>query len=204
MLKQDLVLIGNGMAGVRTLEEILKLDPERYNITVFGEEPYGNYNRMMLSPVLASEKTIAEIMLNDEQWYVDNNITLHKGKKIDAIDRAKQIVTASDGTQAHYDRLILATGSMPFMLPLPGADKEGVIAFRDIKDVDTMLDATKKFPKAVVIGGGLLGLEAAYGLMKQGMEVTVVHLGATLMDRQLDTNASQLLQKCNIAVLPMV
>ncbi len=195
MLKQDLVLIGNGMAGVRTLEEILKLDPERYNITVFGEEPYGNYNRMMLSPVLASEKTIAEIMLNDEQWYVDNNITLHKGKKIDAIDRAKQIVTASDGTQAHYDRLILATGSMPFMLPLPGADKEGVIAFRDIKDVDTMLDATKSYPKAVVIGGGLLGLEAAYGLMKQGMEVTVVHLGATLMDRQLDTNASQLLQK---------
>ena len=195
MLKQDLVLIGNGMAGVRTLEEILKLDPERYNITVFGEEPYGNYNRMMLSPVLASEKTIAEIMLNDEQWYVDNNITLHKGKKIDAIDRAKQIVTASDGTQAHYDRLILATGSMPFMLPLPGADKEGVIAFRDIKDVDTMLDATKSYPKAVVIGGGLLGLEAAYGLIKQGMEVTVVHLGATLMDRQLDTNASQLLQK---------
>ena len=195
MLKQDLVLIGNGMAGVRTLEEILKLDPERYNITVFGEEPYGNYNRMMLSPVLASEKTIAEIMLNDEQWYVDNGITLHKGKKIDAIDRAKQIVTASDGTQAHYDRLILATGSMPFMLPLPGADKEGVIAFRDIKDVDTMLDATKSYPKAVVIGGGLLGLEAAYGLMKQGMEVTVVHLGATLMDRQLDTNASQLLQK---------
>ena len=118
-----------------------------------------------------------------------------RAKKIDAIDRAKQIVTASDGTQAHYDRLILATGSMPFMLPLPGADKEGVIAFRDIKDVDTMLDATKSYPKAVVIGGGLLGLEAAYGLMKQGMEVTVVHLGATLMDRQLDTNASQLLQK---------
>ena len=195
MLKQDLVLIGNGMAGVRTLEEILKLDADRYNITVFGEEPYGNYNRMMLSPVLASEKTIAEIMLNDEQWYVDNNITLHKGKKIDAIDRAKQMVTASDGTQAHYDRLILATGSMPFMLPLPGADKEGVIAFRDINDVDTMLDATKNYPKAVIIGGGLLGLEAAYGLMKQGMEVTVVHLGATLMDRQLDTNASQLLQK---------
>ncbi|CAA6820415.1 MAG: Nitrite reductase [NAD(P)H] large subunit (EC, partial [uncultured Thiotrichaceae bacterium] len=195
MLKQNLVLIGNGMAGVRTLEEVLKLDADRFNITVFGEEPYGNYNRIMLSPVLAKEKTIDEIMLNDEQWYVDNGITLNKGKKIETIDRAKQRVIAADGTEVAYDRLIIATGSVPFMLPLPGADKQGVISFRDIHDVNTMLDATQKYKKAVVIGGGLLGLEAANGLMKQGMDVSVVHLSATLMDRQLDKPASKMLQK---------
>lgn len=195
MPKQNLVLVGNGMAGVRTLEEVLKLDRERFNITVFGEEPHGNYNRIMLSPVLANEKTIDDIMLNDEQWYRDNGITLHKGKKVETIDRARQVVIASDGTMAHYDRLIMATGSQPFMLPLPGADKEGVIAFRDIKDVNTMLEATQNYRRAVVIGGGLLGLEAANGLMKQGMQVTVVHLGGTLMDRQLDTAAGHLLQE---------
>ena len=195
MLKENLVLIGNGMAGVRTLEELLKLEPERYNITVFGEEPYGNYNRIMLSPVLASEKTIDEIMLNDEQWYIDNEITLHKGKKVEKIDRAKQLVIAEDGTSAHYDRLIIATGSLPFLLPLPGADKEGVIGFRDIKDVDTMLDTSRQYKKAVVIGGGLLGLEAANGLMKQGMDVTVVHIHDTLMERQLDRPAAKMLQQ---------
>ena len=195
MPKQNLVLIGNGMAGVRTLEEVLKLDAERFNITVFGEEPYGNYNRIMLSPVLAKEKTVEEIMLNDEQWYLDNDITLHKGKKVESIDRVKQLVTATDGTQAPYDRLIIATGSTPFILPLPGADKEGVIGFRDIKDVDTMLDATQHYKKAVVIGGGLLGLEAANGLMQQGMDVTVVHLHDTLMERQLDTPAGKMLQQ---------
>ncbi len=195
MRKQNLVLIGNGMAGVRALEELLKLDTERYDITVFGEEPYGNYNRIMLSPVLAREKTIEQIMLNSEQWYVDNGITLHKGKKVERIERGKQRVVAADGTVAHYDRLIIATGSVPFMLPLPGADKAGVIGFRDIKDVDAMLAASQTGSKAVVIGGGLLGLEAANGLMKQGMAVTVVHLGDSLMERQLDQPAGQLLQK---------
>lgn len=193
-MKQNLVLIGNGMAGVKVLEELLKLDTDMYNITVFGEEPYGNYNRIMLSPVLASEKTIDEIMLNDEQWYIDNNITLHKGKKITEIDRAGQKVIADDGTTEAYDRLIIATGSLPFMLPLPGADKEGVIGFRDINDVDTMLDATQTYKKAVVIGGGLLGLEAANGLMKQGMDVTVIHLLDTLMERQLDKPAGAMLK----------
>ncbi len=125
MLKENLVLIGNGMAGVRTLEELLKLAPDQYNITVFGEEPYGNYNRIMLSPVLASEKTIEQIMLNDESWYTDNGITLHKGKKVEEINRARREVIATDGTVAHYDRLIIATGSVPFMLPIPGADKAG-------------------------------------------------------------------------------
>ncbi|MBJ6608915.1 MAG: NAD(P)/FAD-dependent oxidoreductase [Candidatus Thiothrix moscowensis] len=195
MLKENLVLIGNGMAGVRTLEELLKLAPDHYNITVFGEEPYGNYNRIMLSPVLASEKTIEQIMLNDDAWYAANGITLHKGKKVEEINRARREVIATDGTVAHYDRLIIATGSVPFMLPLPGADKEGVIGFRDIKDVDTMLDVARKHQHAVVIGGGLLGLEAANGLMKQGMDVTVVHLLDTLMERQLDKPAAQMLQK---------
>ena len=194
-MKENLVLIGNGMAGVRTLEELLKLAPDKYNITVFGEEPYGNYNRIMLSPVLASEKTVDEIMLNDEQWYRDNGIALLKGIKAEEIDRAKREVVGSDGTRVPYDRLILATGSTSFMLPLPGADKQGVIGFRDIADVDTMLEAAGSYRKAVVIGGGLLGLEAANGLMKQGMDVTVVHLMDSLMERQLDKPAAKMLQE---------
>ena len=193
-MKEQLVLVGNGMAGVRTLEELLKIAPDKYDITVFGSEPYGNYNRIMLSPVLAGEKTIDDIMLNDEQWYIDNGITLHKGKPVAEIDRINKKVIAEDGTAANYDRLLLATGSNPFMIPVPGKDKDGVIAFRDIHDVDTMLQASKEHKKAVVIGGGLLGLEAANGLMKQGMDVTVVHLLDSLMERQLDKPASALLK----------
>ncbi|MEE9493730.1 MAG: nitrite reductase large subunit NirB [Gammaproteobacteria bacterium] len=193
-MKEKLILIGNGMAGVRTLEELLKLAPDQYDITVFGEEPYGNYNRIMLSPVLAGEKTIDDIMLNDLQWYKDNDISLHTGKKITAIDRASRTVVADDGTTEIYDRLLIATGSQPFMIPVPGKDKTGVIAFRDIKDVDAMLAASRDYKKAVVIGGGLLGLEAANGLMKQGMDVTVVHILDSLMERQLDPAASALLK----------
>ncbi len=195
MRKENLVLIGNGMAGVRTLEELLKLAPDAYQITVFGEEPHGNYNRIMLSPVLASEKTVAQIMLNDEDWYAANGISLHKGNKVTQINRARREVIAADGTVAPYDRLILATGSLPFLLPLPGVDKQGVIGFRDIQDVDTMLAAARQYRTAVVIGGGLLGLEAANGLLKQGMDVTVVHLLDTLMERQLDKPAAQMLQQ---------
>ncbi|MGB5306611.1 MAG: FAD-dependent oxidoreductase, partial [Gammaproteobacteria bacterium] len=193
-MKQKLVLVGNGMAGVRTLEELLKIAPEHYDITVFGAEPYGNYNRIMLSPLLAGEKTVADIMLNDEQWYIDNGISLYTGKQVTRIDRARRRVIAEDGTSADYDRLLIATGSNPFMIPVPGRDKDGVIAFRDINDVDTMLAAAHDYKKAVVIGGGLLGLEAANGLMKQGMEVTVVHLLDSLMERQLDKPASSLLK----------
>lgn len=195
MLKQQLVLIGNGMAGVRTLEELLKLAPEHYQITVFGEEPYGNYNRIMLSPVLASEKTIEQIMLNDDDWYAANHITLHKGKRVEQINRARRQVIATDGTIAHYDRLIIATGSNPFILPIPGANKPGVLGFRDIHDVHQMLEASSQYKKALVIGGGLLGLEAANGLLKQGMDVSVVHINDTLMERQLDKPAAKLLQQ---------
>ncbi len=194
-MKQKLVMIGNGMAGVRTLEEIIKNEPDLYDITVFGSEPYGNYNRIMLSPVLAGDKTIDEIMLNDVQWYADNGITLHSGKTITEINRAARKVIADDGSEAAYDRLLIATGSMPFIIPVPGHDLPGVIGFRDIADVDTMIDTAKTKKKAVVIGGGLLGLEAANGLMIQGMDVTVVHLLDSLMERQLDKPASALLKK---------
>lgn len=194
-MKEKLVLIGNGMAGMRAVEELLDIAPEMYDITVFGAEPYGNYNRILLSPVLAGEKTIDDIMLNDEQWYADKGITLHKGKRVTTVDRRKRQVVAEDGTTEEYDRLLLATGSNPFMIPVPGHDLPGVISFRDIYDVDAMLDASKKHKHAVVIGGGLLGLEAANGLMLQGMHVTVVHLGDTLMDRQMDTVSGGMLKK---------
>lgn len=193
-MKQRLVMIGNGMAGVRTLEELLKLAPELYDITVFGNEPYGNYNRIMLSPLLAKEKDLPDIMLNDLDWYKDNQIHLHAGKQVVQIDRVHKRVIADDGTTAEYDRLLIASGSDPFLIPVPGADLPGVITFRDIADVNTMLAASREYKNAVVIGGGLLGLEAANGLMKHGMNVTVVHLLDSLMERQLDKPASTLLK----------
>jgi len=193
--KLRLVCVGNGMAGMRTLEELLKLAPDLYDITVFGAEPHPNYNRILLSPVLAGEQTLQEIVLNDLDWYQQNGITLHLGKRITAIDRVKRIVRADDGTEAPYDRLLLATGSNPVMLPIPGMTLPGVLTYRDIADTEGMIAATAHYKKAVVIGGGLLGLEAANGLKQRGMEVTVVHLGEWLMERQLDHTASGLLQK---------
>ena len=196
-MKERLVLIGNGMAGMRTIEELQKVAPQMYDITVFGAEPHGNYNRIMLSPVLAGEKTIPEIMINDLDWYEQNGVTLHAGKdkEIVEINRGRREVRAADGTTVKYDRLLIATGSNPFILPLPGNDLPGVIGFRDIKDVDAMLHAAKTGKHAVVIGGGLLGLEAANGLMKQGLQVTVVHVLDTLMERQLDPFAADMLRK---------
>jgi len=194
-MKKKLVVIGNGMAGMRTVEELLKLDPDLYDTTVFGAEPHGNYNRILLSPVLAGEKTIDEIMLNDRDWYGENEITLHAGKEVVKIDRVNRKVIAEDGTFADYDRVLLATGSLPILLPFPGADLPGVVTFRDIHDVDVMLDAAQGGGRAIVIGGGLLGLEAANGLLKQGMDVTVVHLMDTLMERQLDSVAAGMLRR---------
>ena len=188
-------MVGNGMAGVRTLEELIKVSPDLYDITVFGAEPHPNYNRILLSPVLAGEQTLDEIVLNPWDWYTDNHITLHAGKKVVKVDRVKRIVYADDGTEEEYDRLLMCTGSNPFILPLPGKDLEGVIAYRDIADTNAMIDAAKKYQHAVVIGGGLLGLEAANGLMLRGMTVSVVHVGPTLMERQLDSVAGKLLQK---------
>jgi len=195
MRKMKLVMVGNGMAGVRTLEELLKLAPDMYDITVFGAEPHGNYNRILLSPVLAGEMTLPEIMLNDLAWYRDNGITLHAGRKVTRIDRVRRAVIADDATQVHYDRLLLATGSNPFVLPVPGNDLPGVISYRDIADTEAMIEAARSHSHAVVIGAGLLGLEAANGLAIRGMDVTVVHLMPWIMERQLDKTAADMLQK---------
>jgi nitrite reductase (NADH) large subunit len=195
MKKSRLVMVGNGMAGVRTLEELLKIAPELYDITVFGAEPHPNYNRILLSPVLAGEQTLDEIVLNSWEWYSDNHITLHAGKKVVEVDRVRRVVRATDGTEAEYDRLLLCTGSNPFILPVPGNTLEGVIAYRDIADTNTMIETARTHKHAVVIGGGLLGLEAANGLMLRGMDVSVVHVHNTLMERQLDSVAGKLLQK---------
>jgi nitrite reductase (NADH) large subunit len=195
MKKSRLVLVGNGMAGVRALEELLKIAPELYDITVFGAEPHPNYNRILLSPVLAGEQTIDQIVLNPLDWYRDNGITLHLGKKVVRVDRVRRIVHADDGTEAEYDRLLLATGSNPVILPVPGKELQGVIAYRDIADTQAMIDAATQHRHAVVIGGGLLGLEAANGLMLRGMQVTVVHIAPWLMERQLDETAGKLLQQ---------
>jgi hypothetical protein len=195
MRKKKLVMVGNGMAGVRTLEELLKIAPEQYEITVFGAEPHPNYNRILLSPVLAGEMTIQDIILNDHSWYAQHGITLHLGKKVGTIDRVRRRVIADDGTEATYDRLLLSTGSSPFILPVPGNDLPGVISYRDISDTDAMIDAARRYGHAVVIGGGLLGLEAANGLKLRGMDVTVVHLADWLLERQLDQTAGRMLQK---------
>ena len=195
MKKLKLVMVGNGMAGVRTLEELLKISPDLYDISVFGAEPHPNYNRILLSPVLAGEQTLDEIVLNPWVWYKDNHITLHAGKKVVSVDRVKRIVKADDGTEESYDRLLLCTGSNPFILPVPGNDLPGVIAYRDIADTEAMIAAATQYKNAVVIGGGLLGLEAANGLMRCGMTVTVVHVMPTLMERQLDAVAGKMLQK---------
>lgn len=195
MKKSKLVMVGNGMAGVRTLEELLKIAPDLYDITVFGAEPHPNYNRILLSPVLAGEQTLDEIILNPLDWYSDNHITLHTSKTIVKVDRVKRIVYADDGTEAEYDRLLICTGSNPFILPVPGKDLKGVIAYRDIADTNEMIETAKTHKNAIVIGGGLLGLEAANGLMLRGMSVSVVHVNPTLMERQLDAVAGKLLQK---------
>lgn len=193
--KLKLVVIGNGMAGMRTVEELLKLAPDLYDISVFGAEPHGNYNRIMLSPVLAGEKSLDEIMINSPEWYAQHGITLYAGDPVLKINRQQRWVMAESGSKVHYDRLLLATGSNPFIIPVPGHELPGVISFRDIQDVNTMLEAAGEYRNAVVIGGGLLGLEAANGLRTQGMNVTVVHLQDSLMERQLDKAAADLLRE---------
>ncbi len=192
--KMKLVLVGNGLAGMRCLEDLLDMAPERYEITVIGEEPWGNYNRIMLSPVLSGEKTIDDIMLHPHAWYADKGIRFIAGDPAVKIDRPRKQVHTGAGEVVDYDRLILATGSKPFIPPVKGAALNGVLSFRDIYDIRRMLDCCKTGKNAVVIGGGLLGLEAAYGLKQQGMNVTVLHLMDRIMDRQLDAKASLMLK----------
>ncbi|OON64191.1 assimilatory nitrite reductase large subunit [Massilia sp. KIM] len=193
-LKPSLVVVGNGMAGMRTVDELLALAPGQYDITVFGAEPRVNYNRIMLSPVLAGEKAFEDIVLHTREWYAQQGIVLHAGDPVVAIDRWRRVVRAESGLEVAYDRLLLATGSSPFIVPVPGAQLLGVVGFRDLDDVEAMLAAARAGGRAVVIGGGLLGLEAANGLKRRGMDVTVVHLTDSLLNQQLDPDAALLLR----------
>lgn len=194
-MREKLVLIGNGMAGVRVLEELLERAPDRYDVTVFGAEPHPTYNRIMLSPVLAGEKRFEDIVTHDRAWYARSGLDLRVGTRVDGIDRGSRMIVAADGSRMPYDRLVIATGSHPILIPVPGTDLPGVITFRDIADVDAMLAGAGDGKRAVVIGGGLLGLEAANGLLARRMTVTVVHLMATVMERQLDDAAGYLLRR---------
>jgi nitrite reductase (NADH) large subunit len=194
-MTEKLVIIGNGMAPGRMLEHLFEKAPGRYQVTIFNAEPRVNYDRIMLSPVLSGEKAYEEIVIHGDGWYIKNNVTLYKGHKIVAIDRIARTVTSSHGVVESYDRLVIATGSVPFIIPVPGNDLPGVLSYRDLDDVQAMLLAAQSRAKAVVIGGGLLGLEAAAGLKSRGMDVTVIHVAPTLMERQLDPAAGYLLKK---------
>jgi nitrite reductase (NADH) large subunit len=193
--RERLVVIGNGMAGMRAVEELLARAPGRYDITVIGAEPHPNYNRILLSSVLAGDKTVDEIVINPPGWYDEHEVALIAGNPASGIDPVEKMVTLADGRALPYDRLLLATGSKPLAPPIPGLGLPGVRAFRDIADVETMIAAAGRHRRAVVIGGGLLGLEAAWGLKRRGMSVAVVHLMPTLMERQLDRAAGELLQR---------
>ena len=189
--KQKLILIGNGMAGVRLLENLLKQDVCPYEITVFGSEPHGGYNRILLSPLLSGEQSLEDIVTHPLKWYEQNQINLISGKTITAIDCNNKQISDNNNKQYSYDKLVIATGSNPFVPPIPGHDLKGVHTYRTIEDVDSMMSISKTKKNAIVIGGGLLGLEAAYGLNTRGMNVTVLHLGPVLMENQLDETASE-------------
>lgn len=193
-MTRRLVVVGNGMAPGRVLETLFEVGGSDVEVTIFNAEPRVNYDRIMLSPVLSGEKTYEDIVIHDETWYREHGVTLHKGRKVVHIDRQAKRVIADDGTTAEYDTLLLATGSKPIVIPVPGHTLSGVLTYRDLDDVEAMLTAAKTVRRAVVIGGGLLGLEAAAGLERQGMTVTVLHLMPTLMERQLDPAAGYLLQ----------
>lgn len=194
-MRKRLVIIGAGMASGRVIEHLLAQDPDGWDITLFNAEPRGNYNRIMLSPVLSGEKTYEEIVTHDDDFYTQHNITCRFGEAVVRIDRVNKVVYSNEGG-APYDKLLIATGSAPFIIPVPGHELPGVITYRDMDDTQAMIDASAKpGAKAVVIGGGLLGLEAAAGLKARGMEVVVIHLMGHLMERQLDPAAGYLLQK---------
>ncbi len=191
----NLVVVGAGMASGRALEHLFEAAPGQFNVTLFGAEPRGNYNRIMLSPVLAGEKTFDEIITHDADWYAEHGVNCRFGETVTAIDRERKVVTSVKG-ETPYDKLLIATGSAPFIIPIAGKDLPGVMAFRDLDDVNRMTTAAAKpNARAVVIGGGLLGLEAAAALRMRGMEVVVLHLMGHLMERQLDPAAGYLLQR---------
>lgn len=195
MQRKKLIVVGNGMAGIKCVEEILKIAPEHFDITIFGAEAFPNYNRILLSKVLQGEHALQDIILNDWSWYERHGIRLFAGQPVRHIDAKRRFVETASGLRATYDALILATGSSPFIPPIPGTDKEGVISFRTIDDCERMSEMSKSYRKAAVIGGGLLGLEAARGLLHLGMETQVVHNAPYIMNRQLDRVAADMLQR---------
>lgn len=195
MKRKKLVVVGNGMAGIRCVEEILQLGPELFDITIFGAEPRPNYNRILLSKVLQGEHSLQDIILNDWSWYERHGIRLLTGEAVHHIDVKARCIETVSGKREGYDALILATGSSPFVPPIPGTDKEGVLSFRTVDDCTKMTDMSKVYTKAAVIGGGLLGLEAARGLLHLGMETHVVHNAPYIMNRQLDRTAAHMLQR---------
>ena len=194
-MKEKLIVIGNGMSGLRTVEELLSHDKNRYDITIFGEEPYVNYNRIMLSYLLSKEKTFEDTIINHQTWYDEHNITLHKNNKIVSIDKHSKTVICERGQELSYDKLLIATGSQPFIPNIPGTQLNNVLGFRTKQDVDTILQTIKKEQTAVVVGGGLLGLEAAYGIAMHGIKTVLVHRSANLMSQQLDHQAGKLLKQ---------
>ncbi|KNG95119.1 nitrite reductase large subunit NirB [Pseudaestuariivita atlantica] len=193
-MTQKLVIIGAGMASGRVIEHLVETDPDAFDITLFNAEPRGNYNRIMLSPVLSGEKTYADIVTHDDDWYVAHGVTCRFGEAVTRIDRDAKVVEGANGP-VPYDKLVIATGSAPFIIPVEGKDLPGVITYRDLDDTNAMIEAADAGGKAVVIGGGLLGLEAAAGLAERGMDVTVLHLMGHLMERQLDEAAGYLLRR---------
>ena len=193
-MTRKLVVIGAGMASGRLLEHLVEADPGAFAVTLFNAEPRGNYNRLMLSPVLSGEKTYDEIITHDDAWYAANGVTTRFGAPVTKIDRERKLVV-SGGTETEYDVLVIATGSAPFIIPVSGKELPGVVTYRDLEDTNAMIAAAKPGATAVVIGGGLLGLEAAAGMQMRGMKVTVIHIMGHLMERQLDPAAGYLLQK---------
>src|SRR4029078_5200746 len=210
---KKLVVVGNGMAGARVVEEILKRAPERFDIVMFGAEPYGNYNRILLSNVLNGSQAATEIFMNPLSWYRENGVRLHAGVRATQIDRERKVVigaplrkealaysvdAASDASaglvEEPYDRVIIATGSRPFVPPMEGFGGSGTFMFRTIDDCSRIADHAKDCKRAAVIGGGLLGLEAARGLLTHGVEVTVLEAAPQLMIAQLDPDSGAMLK----------
>ncbi|MBZ0228557.1 MAG: FAD-dependent oxidoreductase, partial [Bauldia sp.] len=194
-MAQKLVVVGNGMAPGRVLDHLFEKAPGAFEVTIFNAESRVNYNRIMLSPVLSGEKAYEDIIIHDDAWYERHGVALHKGREVTRIDREAKRVFAADGTSADYDKLLIATGSRPFVIGVEGHRLPGVLTYRDLDDVNAMLAAARPGANAIVIGGGLLGLEAAAGLKARGMAVTVLHLMPTLMERQLDESAGFMLEQ---------
>jgi nitrite reductase (NADH) large subunit len=191
MSKQKLVVVGNGMAGARAVEEVLARGRDRFDIVMFGEEPYGNYNRILLSNILSGAQDTSEIFINPLEWYEENHIKLHAGARVGEIDRLAKIVVSENGISERFDKLLIATGSRAFIPPMAGVNlpdgriKPGLFGFRTIDDCNAIVLKAKQSRRAVVIGGGLLGLEAARGLLNHGCEVHVVHLVGHLMETSI-------------------